>query len=241
YGGAETGATPQNASDPEILAISLPAQIVQFQTEVRTPSANALYTLSIGSNDLLEILGATGLSAQQQTTDVNNAVANEISFVKQLVSDGAKNLLVLNVPDLGKTPDVMQGLVNGSNTPSAALDAEASQLASEYNSALTSQLGTLATADTLNVHVVDAYSLIDDAIADPAAYGFTNVTSPVWSGSYTSSSSGTLAVTGAAAQDQYLFWDHLHPTEAGHQAIADAAEEELSGTSVIAVEDTTTG
>ena len=46
YGGAETGTTPQNASDPEILAISLPAQIVAFQTEVpKTIAERALYTV----------------------------------------------------------------------------------------------------------------------------------------------------------------------------------------------------
>ena len=80
------------------------------------------------------------------------------------------------------------------------------------------------------MHVIDAYQLIDNAVANPAAYGLTNVTSPVWSGNFTSSSSGTLAATSAAAQDQYLFWDHLHPTETGHQAIAEVAEEQLSGT-----------
>src|ERR1700684_1383316 len=47
YGGAETGATPQNTGDPEILAISLPARIGAFQIEVLKPSPNALYTLSI--------------------------------------------------------------------------------------------------------------------------------------------------------------------------------------------------
>ena len=126
-------------------------------------------------------------------------------------------------------PEVTSGLVNGSDTPSAALDAEASQLASEYNTDLASQLASLATADGVSAHVVDAYQLIDNAVADPAAYGLTNVTAPVWSGSYTSSSSGTLAATGAAAQDQYLFWDHVHPTETGHQLIADAAEVALIG------------
>src|SRR5580704_8268945 len=100
YGGAETGTTPQNASDPEILAISLPAQIVAFQTEVPKPSPNALYTLSIGSNDVLDILASPSLTAQQQITDVDDAVANEIAFVKQLVTNGAKNLVVLGVPDL---------------------------------------------------------------------------------------------------------------------------------------------
>ncbi len=63
----------------------------------------------------------------------------------------------------------------------------------------------------------------------------------MWTGNYTSSSSGTLAATTPAAQDQYLFWDSLHPTETGHQAIADAAEQQLTGAPVLAVTDTTTG
>ena len=238
YGGAETGTTPQNAGNLQIQAISLPAQVTQFHAAVPNPSSAALYTLSIGSNDLLDILANPGLTTQQQTTDVNDAVANEISFVKQLVSDGAKNLLVLDVPDLGKAPYVTQGLANGSNTPSAALTAEATQLASEYNTALTSQLATIS---GISLHVIDAYQLIDNAVANPAAYGLINVTSPVWSGNYTSSSSGTLAATSAAAQNQYLFWDHLHPTETGHQAIAEVAEEQLSGTPPLVIVDTTTG
>lgn len=226
YGGAETGQTPQNAGNPQIQALSLPSQITQFQSKVPSPLANALYTVSIGANDLLDVLGKTGLTAQQETTDVNAAVANEIGFVKQLVGDGARNLLVLGVPDLGKTPTVLQGLANGSGTPSAALDAEASQLAAEYN---TNLAGQLAGITGLRATVINAYQLIDAAVATPGAYGLTNVASPVWSGNYTSSSSGTLAAAGTAAQDRYLFWDHLHPTETGHQAIATLAEQQLGG------------
>ena len=241
YGGAETGPTPQNAGDPKIQAISLPSQFQQFQAAVSNPSANALYTLSVGANDVLGILASTGLTAQQQTTDINDAVANEIAFVNQLIGDGATNLLVLDVPDLGKAPDVTQGLVNGSNTPSAALDALASQLTSQYNTALISQLAAISNAGTASVHVVDAYQLLNAAIANPTIYGLTNVTSPVWDGNYTSASSGTLATTGTAAQDQYLFWDKLHPTETGHLALATSAQEQLSGTPALVVTDTTSG
>jgi phospholipase/lecithinase/hemolysin len=240
YGGAETGSVPQNASEPTIRAISLPAQLAAFKAAEPSPSPTALYTLSIGANDILDILDNAALTAQQQTTDITDSVAAEISFVQQLGAAGAKNLLVLNVPDLGKTPDITTGQFNGSNTPSAAVDAEATQLATEYNTALTTQLATITSAGMLDVHVIDAFQLIDDAVANPAVYGLTNVTTPVWSGSYTSSSSGTVAVSGAAAQDQYLFWDHLHPTETGHQAITELAEKQLTGIPAIAVQDTTT-
>ena len=140
YGGAETGSTPQNASDPTIQAISLSAQLGQFNAKVSAPSANALYTLSIGANDLLGILATPGLTAQQQTADVNAAVANEVAFVQQLVGGGAKTLLVSNVPDLGKTPDVTSGQAQSGTGPSAALDAEATQLATAFNAAVSSQL-----------------------------------------------------------------------------------------------------
>jgi phospholipase/lecithinase/hemolysin len=227
YGSAQTGPTPQNGSDPQTLALSLPAQIAQFKAAVPTPAAGALYTLSIGANDVRSILSKTGLTAQQQAADVTAAVTNEVAFIKQLAGVGAKHLLVLDVPDLGKVPEVTQGLINGTNTPSAALTAEATQLSAEYNTELTSQLAGVTSADGLDLHVVDAYTLIDNAVADPAAYGFANVTAPVWSGNYTQSGSGTLATTDPTTQNQYLFWDHLHPTETGQLAITALAEDQL--------------
>ena len=219
YGGAETGSTPQNSGDVALDAISLPSQLVQFDTEDPDPSSHALYTLSIGSNDLLDILAANDLSAQQQTTDVDDSVNNEISFINSLAGDGARDMLVLDVPNLGVTPEVMDGFANGSGVPSTTEDALATSLATEYNTDLSDQLATDGGAAGVDIHVVNVFGLIDDAIADPANYGLTNVTTPVWSGTYSNSESGTLAATGAA-QDKYLFFDHLHPTETGEYDVA---------------------
>ncbi len=237
YGGAETGSTPQNASAPQYTAISLPAQLAQFKLQVPNPSPTALYTLSIGANDLDSILADSSLTSAQQTADINAAVGNEISFVKSLVSAGAKNLLILNVPDLGKIPEITLGLDNGSNTPSAAYDALASQLSAQYNAALSAQLGAVTGAA---IQVADAYTLLDAATANPAAYGLTNVTSPVWNGNFLSAGSGTLLATTPAAQNQYLYFDDYHPTETGQQAIANLAYQAVTGVPVIAVADKTT-
>ncbi len=225
YGGAETGLTPQNSGNPQIGLLSLPAQLQQFRTNVTNPASSALYTISIGANDLFDILSNTSLSTQQQTTDVNDAVANEISFVNHLVSDGAKNLLVMDVPDLGKTPSYSQG--------SSA--AEATQLATEYNTALTSQLSSIASSASVRINVIGAFQLIDQAVADPAGYGLTSVSAPVWTGNFTDASSGMLVSSNPAVQDQYLFFDKEHPTETGHQALATLAEEELGGSGVVAL------
>ncbi len=228
YGGAETGSTPQNSGDVALDAISLPSQLVQFDTEDPDPSSHALYTLSIGSNDLLDILAANDLSAQQQTTDVDDSVNNEISFINSLAGDGARDMLVLDVPNLGVTPEVMDGFANGSGVPSTTEDALATSLATEYNTDLSDQLATDGGAAGVDIHVVNVFGLIDDAIADPANYGLTNVTTPVWSGTYSNSESGTLAATGAA-QDKYLFFDHLHPTETGEYDVATWAASDLTG------------
>ncbi len=239
YGGAVTGAAPEN-TDPGVLAISLPTQLAQFKAQVPTPPANALYTVSIGANDLFGILANTGLSAQQQTADVDAAVANEISFVQQLIGGGAKTLLVLNVPDLGKIPDVTTRQPQTGTAPTA-VDTEATQLSGAYNAALGSQLAAVASASGARIQVVDANTLLDAAIANPAAYGLNNVTAPVYSGDNGSFNSDALAASGAAAQDQYLFFDRVHPTETGHGAIADLAEQQLSGVPVLAAVNTTTG
>ena len=225
YGGAETGPTPQNSGNAQTALLSLPAQLQQFQTSVPSPAAGALYTISIGANDIFDILSNTALTAQQQATDVGDAVANEIAFVGELAHDGAKNLLVLDVPDLGKTPSYRLG----------ASATEATQLATQYDTALNSQLASVATADGIRVNVINAFQLIDSAVANPAAYGLTNVTTPVWSGNFTSPTSGTLVSTNPAVQDQYLFFDSVHPTETGHQAIAALAAEQLGGAGLVAL------
>ena len=211
YGGAEAGNEPLHTVNP----IDLPSQLAQFLVDDPHPQANALYTLSIGANDLLDAIPAYAGDPSAAEADIQAAVNNEITFVAGLASDGARNFLILNVPDLGKTPEEV-----GTATV-------ASQLSSLYDTELNASLQALVAQDHLSIHLVDTYALIDAGVADPAKYGLKNVTTPVWTGNYEDPFSGKLNAHGKA-QNTYLFFDHLHPTAQGHLIVAAAAQAALS-------------
>jgi phospholipase/lecithinase/hemolysin len=216
YGGAETGQTPIHTLNPT----DLPAQYAQFQTQVPSPQPGALYAMWIGSNDVLDIANSSTLTPDQQQADVGAAVNNEVSVIDGLAARGAQNLLVLNVPDLGKTPYEM------ARGPTVAQTA--TSLATLYDSDLSAALQPLEASGALKVDLVDTFSVIDQAIANPDAYGFTNVTDPLWNGNLTSADSGTLRATGAA-QSQYLFFDSLHPSAQAHALLASDIAQGLTG------------
>jgi phospholipase/lecithinase/hemolysin len=215
YGGAETGATSVHAANPTDLA----SQLGQFVASVPHPSPTALYTVWAGSNDVLDIANSTETPAQQQTS-LQQAVTNETAFINGLVAHGAKNLVVMDVPDLGKTPYEMAR---------PASDATSTALAQTYNADLGAALQQIVASGAASIDYVNTFALLDTAIANPGAYGLTNVTQPVWTGNLTDTHSGALNATGAA-QNGFLFFDDLHPTAAGHSLLASAVTQSLTPT-----------
>ncbi len=170
FGGARTGyAVPGSSGVP-----SLQDQISSFNTaHGDVAPSTALYSVWIGANDLFAILGG-GLTQSQAVTETEGAAAVETAAIAALAAEGAKNFVVPLVPNLGVTPDLTAAGV--------AAAAAATALSQLYDATLTSGLKDLATADGISVTIVDTYSLIDSAIADPAAYGFTNVTAACYTG-----------------------------------------------------------
>ena len=215
YGGAETGQTPVHTLNPTDLS----SQYAQFTSQVSSPQPGALYALWIGSNDVLDIADNASLTPAQQQADVAAAVNNESAVIHALAARGAQDFLVLNVPDLGKTP---QETAHG-----AAAAQTASSLASLYDQDLAAALQPLQASGALKIDLVDTFTVLNQVEANPAAYGFTDVTQPVWTGNLTSSSSGTLQASGAA-QNQYLFFDSLHPTAQAHATLAAGIAQNLT-------------
>jgi phospholipase/lecithinase/hemolysin len=211
YGGAETGTTPVHTANTFDLT-GTGGQITQFQSAHATADPKALYTIWIGSNDLLDIL--TGAPSSDYGADIADAVTNVDNAINALAADGAKNFLVVTVPDLGVTPEAI--------ADGPAAQAGASALAMGFNNGLVSSADAIAGLDGLHLSILNTYSLLDAIVADPSGFDFTNVTQPCVTGA-TDYIGGTACASTLAAQDKYLFWDNLHPTAAGHAIVAAAA------------------
>jgi phospholipase/lecithinase/hemolysin len=220
FGGAQTGVTDINPFDPSSpIHIDLPDQITAFNLVDPNPVKGALYTLDIGANDIMNALEAFSenkITFGEVGTVVGQAEANTIKSVKSLVKLGAQSLLFYEVPNLGLTP----------RFDGTALQGKASDLAASFNAEVLKGLKS----DGLKVFTLDTYDLLDEIKADPSEFGFTNVSDPCWTGDFTHTNSGTLCAPPESPeqQNQFLFWDEVHPTEAGHLWAAEFAAEALA-------------
>ncbi|QWT19771.1 autotransporter domain-containing protein [Bacillus sp. NP157] len=199
FGGARAGvANPVPATS---------AQITQYLTaNGGKADPNALYTMWIGAND---ILAATSNPANAQVI-VGTAAQQEVGQIKALQAAGAKTIVVFNLPDIGKTP--------AAQSAGAAAASSISSLSQLYNGVLS---GGLATANK-GIVSIDTYSLLNEVIANPAAYGFTNVTVPACTtASSITCSPNTLRDPNAA--NTWLFADGIHPTTAAHALLGQYA------------------
>jgi phospholipase/lecithinase/hemolysin len=99
----------------------------------------------------------------------------------------------------------------------------ATVLSAGYNADLISDINLFAASDAIAVHLLDTFSFVDAAVADPAAFGYSNVTDGCYIGTVTGSGPPPCTMP-----TDYLFWDDEHPTEPGHEILAAIAEAELS-------------
>jgi outer membrane lipase/esterase len=206
-GGARVGVNTTGALGPQP---SLATQMNNYLTaNGGRADSRALYSVWGGANDLFAITNA----GADPTTTIANAVTSEIGIVATLRNAGAQYILVSNIPDLGITP-AFRAL-------GATAQAQGSALATNYNNALFNGLAS----NGLRVIPLDTFNLLREIAANPAAYGFTNITGTACQPQITANSltcNPTSYVTPNAA-DTYLFADGVHPTSRAHQILSQYA------------------
>ncbi len=200
-------------------------QLNLFQLANHSFSSNDLVTVTFGGNDLT--LPTTNTPDQTIALTVKSIIGG----MQQAVDLGAKHFLVTNLPDLGITPLFSSPAFQAQTglTP-AALTAETDQ----YNSVLKTALTSFASQTGTDVKELDLNALFKGIVADPASYGFSNVTQPILSSTPSATSSAVTynpAIVGQDPEVQHssLFLDpYFDPTALGQAVIAQTARSTLT-------------
>jgi phospholipase/lecithinase/hemolysin len=167
-----------------------------------TADPAALYIVWGGGNDLFDDHTAANITATAERV---------AGLVTRLANAGARNFLVPNVPPLGAIPNYKDQPLKSAALNQASADYRA-QLNTTLDAANSALLGQ---GITITLYRLDVWELFLRLIADPATFGFTNVVDN--------------AQGKPVKADEFLFWDDIHPTTAGHFQIASAAFKVLNG------------
>lgn len=195
----------------------LPEQVGKFLADVNNNApADALYVIFIGGNDIYDAVLALAFdpSGITSNTIITMAIESVDTQITRLSDAGARNFVVLNAPNLGKTPVVKLTDALYSPVP-GALILEATNLSLAYNAGLMTNL-----ADVPGLEIIDIYSAFNSLIDNPEDFGLSNSTDicvmpeqPPYT---------------CKNPDDYVFWDGIHPTKAAHAILADVVSEALA-------------
>lgn len=202
FGGAKTGTDKFDNDnfrhDLGLNGTGMPAQVAMYTSALGGLAANpdALFFVWGGPNDYFE-----------PTLTPTESAANIGGVISSLYDLGARNFFVPNMPDLGRIP-------RSADDPQLA--AELSVVSKTFNELLARQIlsldGSLPDATLIPF---DTYNFFADVLANPGAFGFTDVT-------HACLTLLECIVDRDDQRDTTLFWDESHPTTAGHALLGQA-------------------
>lgn len=183
------------------------SQVASYLSAHTAFTSSQLVTVLAGGNDLLldralmvdtvvaQVVAGTisqanapaaiEAAATTAITAMTTAGTQLATLVKeQIIANGATHVVVVNVPDVSKTPDAALWLTTGAGVvvepihPHLTLD-----MVNAFNAALAAGLSVdtsvaLPKSSLAEVTWVDAFANNDDQIAHPSSYSLTNVTTP---------------------------------------------------------------
>lgn len=204
---------------------TLQQQLLQYLSSTGgTADANTLYQVWGGANDIFGLIQTSGITQAQLVTGTTTAATTELSLLSSLQQAGANYVVVYNLPNMGLTPSALE-----QGTTVAGYLTQLSQL---YNYNLSNGLDSLSSSG-LNIVPVNVYGLLNEVVANPSAYGFSNVTNEACGLGSSSvacgpAGSGATYTYAAGTDESYLFADGVHPTTATHRLLAQAVLAELA-------------
>jgi outer membrane lipase/esterase len=221
-GGAQTGDVALGEAPAGLLGTG--TQVTNYTSRAAV-DPKALHLFWIGGNNinarLRTALGAIGAGTPAEAagaaavTGISADAKTAATQVAALKAAGAKNIVVMNVPDLARVP-VTIGTAASFGPLGAQILGLANTLSTTYNQQLTANLAGM------NVIQFDTFTLFNGLLNNPAAYGITSATTPICADAN---------ACNLAASNQALFADGLHPTTYAHSLVGDWVAGALESTS----------
>lgn len=196
WGGALTDNTNVNskrASDPTTIW-GFSQQIENYTKEGNSADPDALYIVWIGGNNFGEL--STEDDPMKVEALVGAGISDTVTGVGSLASFGAKNILVIGLPDLGLTP---YAITKGFQTSGTGLS-------TLYNNSLQLSVRELG----IPIAFLDAATIMQTVLGEQTAPQFSNVTE------------ACLNIKEVHVCDDpgnYAFWDDIHPSTAMHKIL----------------------
>lgn len=159
---------------------------------------SGLFTVFSGGNDFLDNV-ALGENDAAWNGVISNAALNVTNALNQLYTDGAREVLLANLPDLGRVPAA-------AFLPPGYPEYVDSKVAL-FNVMLASAVTNVMERDSgLRIYLLDDHAVLSNVLSAPASYGFTVTTN----GALEDPNLTDKSFNGPGAN--YLFWDSIHPT-----------------------------
>ena len=173
-----------------------PDQIMAYQERLGSNNAaDDLCVIWIGANDF-----AAGIEPRKTLANIKGAIEDLSTF-------GAKNFVVITIPDLALTPQV--------KALGGATILAATQFVVTTNVLLAVELPRFAFAHQISIHLVDINTIFIPLVFSPGRFGFTNSSGEAYNLNLPLSSSNPVA-----DPNDYVFWDGFHPTTNVHKLAA---------------------
>lgn len=228
------GAGVNNNAPGTPMGVPTVTQQIDGYLSTTAPDPHALYGIWSGANDIFYHASISAIGAESPTqalTAIAMAGGDEAGLIGKLQAAGASNIVVFNLPDIGKTP---QAAASNAQLPGSAQFLTG--LSQTYNQQLNQGLAQLGTG----IIPVNAYAFLNEVIADPARYGFTNVTDPACGAGSSSvqcgpPGSGAPYTYPAGANSTYLFADGVHPSSAAHAILGQLVVSELNAPGEVSI------
>jgi len=234
-----------NADFSQQTTIPIGNQLSTYLSVYQRFHPDQLVIINGGANDIfvdLEAAQSAGTVAAEQTAvaAISQSALELANIVDIVIAKGATHVVLLNLPDLGTTP---QGVASGDHGQSLT------QISQLFNSTLQGELQNENLLD--RIVLLDAFSLIDNVITNFQMFGFKvsntemacnlqaqvakattlRLSNPTQFGESLFCSAATYTVKDA--DETFMFADTVHPTTHLSAIVANALEQQITSSGIL--------